>query len=91
MKKRLTIEVFFILGVASLTLLVGLILFQNKLFDGKDLDLQLHDTYIILPKTFLLLAVFATLLVLVNLARAVYHKLNNKLVNIILGPYLSYL
>jgi len=88
MKKQLTIEFSIVLGVASSSFLVGLTLFQNKLFDGKNLDIQLHDTYVVLPKTFILLVIFATLLVLINLARAIYHKLNNKLVNIILGTLL---
>ena len=88
MKKRLTIEISLVIGVALSSFLVGLILFRNKLFDGKDLDIQFHDTYIVLPKTFILLVIFTILLMLIYFVRAIYHKLNSKPVNVILGTLL---
>lgn len=76
-------ELYWILGTILLTLTIGVIIFGDKLFNGYLLDLQIHDTYYIFPKYFLLAAIFTFLLIVVYLNRLIYWKFTNRILNIL--------
>jgi hypothetical protein len=84
MRAKLTRELYWLLGTVILTGLIGLWIFGDKLIDSTPIDIQLHDTYYVFPKTYLLTIVFLGLLTTTYLTRGIYFKLNNKIINGIL-------
>lgn len=66
-----------------LTLTIGVIIFGDKLFNGNLLDLQIHDTYYIFRKYFLLTAIFIFLLISIYLNRLIYWKSNKRVFSIL--------
>jgi hypothetical protein len=78
MRAKLTRELYWLLGTVILTGLIGLWIFGDKLIDSTPIDIQLHDTYYVFPKTYLLTIVFLGLLTTTYLTRGIYFKLNNK-------------
>jgi hypothetical protein len=91
MKTRFREELYWLLGTMSLTLVIGLLFFGRNLFNGRLLDLQLHDTYIIFPKSFFMAGVFIFLLTGTYLNRGIYRKLNKRSVSILLTIILALL
>ena len=89
MKTRVFKEIFWILGATLTTLIIGYILFDDKLFNGRLLDLQVHDTYYIFPKTFFLVLIGLTLLISIYLIRGLYWKSNKRFVNVVLTLILA--
>jgi hypothetical protein len=83
MKAHLKKELYWALGIICLTQIAGFVIFGGKLFNGRLLDLQIHDTYFIFPKYFFLAAVFIFLLVGMYLNRAIYWKLNNRVLSVL--------
>src|SRR5688572_21675433 len=83
MSTKLRRELYWILGTVLLTLTIGLFIFGDKLFNGRFLDLQLHDTYFIFPKTLFLTAIFIFLLGGMYFNRGIYNKLENKVVSVL--------
>ena len=84
MRPKLLRELYWVLGTITLTGLIGLWIFGNKIFDPTPVDIQLHDTYYVFPKTVLLTTIFIGLLTTTYLTRGIYYKLNNKIINGIL-------
>jgi hypothetical protein len=84
MRAKLTRELYWLLGTVILTGLIGLWIFGDKIFDSTPVDIQLHDTYYVFPKTLLLTVIFIGLLTTTYLTRGIYFKLNNKIINGIL-------
>jgi len=85
MNTKLKKELYWVLGAISATVIIGLIIFGNGLFNGRLLDLQLHDKYYIFPKTLFLTAVLFILLLSTYLIRGIYWKLDNRIVNTLLA------
>jgi hypothetical protein len=82
-------EVYWLLAIAGVTFVVGLLVFGSTLWDGEPADVHgigvgtgnsemgeflHHDTRISFPKSFLLVAIFAVLLALVYGCRAVFGR-----------------
>lgn|GEM_PF-5331114 len=65
-------------------------IFGRNLFNGRLLDLQLHDTYIVFPKTLFMAGVFILLLGGMYLNRRIYFKLNNRTLSILLAIILTF-
>lgn len=84
MNTRLRKELYWILGTISLTILIVLLIFGDKLFNGRLLELQLHDTYFIFPKFLFVTIIFILLAVGMYLNRGIYWKMNNKAIGILL-------
>lgn len=84
MRAKLTRELYWLLGTVILAGLVGLWIFGDKSFDPTPVDIQLHDTYYVFPKTLLLTVIFLFLLTTTYLTRVIYYKLDNRMVNGIL-------
>lgn len=84
MRVKLTKELYWLLGTAILTGLIGLWIFGDKMFDPTPVDIQLHDTYYVFPKTLLLTVICLFLLTMTYLMRVIYYKLDNRIVNGIL-------
>jgi hypothetical protein len=74
-------ELYWLLGTVTLTGLIGVWIFGDKIFDSTPADFQLHDTYYVFPKTFLLTFILISLLTTMYVARGIYYKLNNRIVN----------
>lgn len=84
MRDKLTRELYWLLATAILTGVIGLWIFGAHIFDPTPADIQLHDSYYVFPKAFLLIAVFVALLSGAYLSRGIYFKLHNKILNGIL-------
>ena len=84
MKTSLNKELRWLLGTTALSAIIALGFFGKKLFNGHPLELQIHDTYYLFPKYFLLSAIFIILLISVYLNRLSYWKSNNRRMNILL-------
>ena len=84
-------ELYWIIGTILLTLTIALFIFGAKLFNGQFLDLQLHDTYFIFPKTLFVTAIFIFLLVGMYLNRGIFNKLENKAVSILVTIVLIFI
>jgi hypothetical protein len=84
MRTRLKTEFYWLLGTIAVTVIIGLLIFENSLFNGRLLDLQVHDTYFIFPKMLFLTIMFVTLLASTYLIRVIYWKVNNRVVNVTL-------
>jgi uncharacterized protein with ParB-like and HNH nuclease domain len=89
MNTKLRRELQWIIGTILSTLIIGLLIFGDRLFNGRALDLQLHDTYFIFPKILLLAAIFIFLLLGTYLNRVIYNNANNKVANIVLAIFLA--
>jgi len=79
MSKSLIKELYWILGTILLTLTIGVLSLGSKLFNGQLLDLQLHDTYFIIPKMLLMSGIFIFLLMNAYINRRIWNRLNNRL------------
>src|SRR5690606_34061399 len=86
---RLTKEIIWILGTMFIAFIIGLLCFGDTLFNGRPLDLQIHDTYYIFPKTFYLIIIWITIILATYIIRGLYRKSNNRLVNIIITVILT--
>jgi hypothetical protein len=84
-------ELYWLLGTISLTLTIGLVIFGDKLFNGRPLDLQIHDTYFIFPKILFLTVIFICLLGGMYLNRAIYNKWDNRAVSILVAILLTFI
>lgn len=84
MREKLIRELYWVLGTLTLTAVIGLWIFDDKIFDSTPVDIQLHDTYYVFPKTLLLTMIFIGLLTTTYLTKGIYFKLNNKIINGIL-------
>jgi hypothetical protein len=84
MRPKLLRELYWVLGTVTLTGLIGLWIFGDKIFNSTPVDIQLHDTYYVFPKTLLLALIFFFLLTTTYLTRGIYYKLDNKIINGIL-------
>ncbi len=84
MRARIISEIYWVLGTVILTGAIGLWIFGDQILDSTPVDIQLHDTYYVFPKTILLTVIFIGLLTTTYLTRGIYFKLNNKIINGIL-------
>ncbi len=84
MKARLIKELYWILGTIILFILTGLILFGKALFNGRSIEIQLHDTYFVFAKSFLLTIIFIGFLTTNYLIKVLYYKGNDAILNSIL-------
>jgi hypothetical protein len=91
MSTKLRKEMYWILGTIMLTLTIALFIFGDKLFNGRLLDLQLHDTYFIFPKTLFVTAIFIFLLIGMYLNRGIFSKLENKAASILVTIVLLFI
>ena len=91
MKTPLKKELYWVLGTISLTLTVGLIIFGDKLFNGRLLDLQVHDSYFIFHKYLFLTAIFIFLLGGMYLNRGIFNILDNRVVSILVAIILTFI
>ncbi len=82
MNAKLKKELYWILGTILVTLIIGLLLFNDKLFNGRLLDLQVHDTYFVFPKMLFVTAIFTVLLVSMYLNRGIFKGLDNRALSI---------
>jgi hypothetical protein len=80
MRKNLTTEVFWLIGIAILTYWIAYSILGDRILNGKTLELQNHDTYIIVPKIPLLVLVFAVLLLIMYLFRWLHATAMNRTV-----------
>lgn len=88
MKRELATEAVWIIVNLLLALVIAFLIFGKRLFDGIAADIQLHDTYFVFPKEHITIIIFMALLTISYLARAIYYKLNNRLINFLLMPLL---
>ena len=91
MSTKLRNELYWIVGTILLTLTIGLLIFGDKLFNGRLLDLQLHDTYFIFPKTLFVTAIFVFLMGSMYLNRGIYNKLENKVASVLVTIVLIFI
>lgn len=91
MSTKLRRELYWIIGTILSTLIIGLLIFGDRLFNGRALDLQVHDSYFIFPKILFLTAIFIVLLLGMYLNRGIYNKLNNRVANIVLAIVLTFI
>ena len=89
MRARLIREIYWVFGTVILTGVIGLWIFGDQILDTRPIDIQVHDTYYVFPKTILLTVIFIGLLTTTYLVRGIYFKLNNKVINGILTILLS--
>ncbi len=73
-----------VFGVVLLTGLIGILTLGLRLIRFEPIDIQIHDTYIVVGNFTYLLVIFTILLVGIYLIRAVATKFNNLPVNLIL-------
>ncbi|MCD9018456.1 hypothetical protein [Parachryseolinea silvisoli] len=64
-------ELYWAGAILLSTLITGILVFGEALWDGQPVDIQLHDTYFVLTKTLFLVVVFIVLAVVVYGCRAV--------------------
>src|SRR5689334_5086282 len=69
MGKRIRTELFWILGVGILTNLIWYSILGDLLSNGRPLEVQNHDTYLIVPKSLLIGLTFFVLLLITYLLR----------------------
>lgn len=84
MRKKLIKETYWILAITTLTGVIGLWIFGDKILDPTPVDIQFHDTYFVFPKTLLITVIFIVLLTATYLMRGIYFRLNNKIINSVL-------
>lgn len=70
MNDKITRELPWLLGVTILSVLTSFLLLGNKFFDLSPVDIQLHDTYYVIPKLIFLLIILMVLLTFTYLIRA---------------------
>lgn len=86
---RLTKEMIWTTGTMLAAFAIGLVLFGASLFNGRPLDVQVHDTYYVFPKTFYIISVWVTVIAATYAIRALYKRSNNRLVNIVMAAILT--
>jgi hypothetical protein len=85
MRQKVTKELYWVFGAGLLTGIIALSIFGYRVFDPTPIDIQLHDTYFVFPKSFLLTIIFIGLLTASYITRGIYFKLDNKIINGILA------
>jgi hypothetical protein len=80
MKISVTKEIYWTVGTAIVTGIIGLLLFNGRLWGGQPIEVQLHDTYLVFSKQSMLAIIFLILLTGCYLTRTIYYKLDNKIV-----------
>lgn len=78
-------EVFCVIGVFILTNFVLYSFLGNTLFNGNRLEIQNHDTYLVIPKGFLIAVTFALLLILSYVLRWIHALTIGKVIVIVLS------
>jgi len=78
MRKKLTIEIFWIVGVVILSNLILYSILGDLLTNGRLLEIQNHDTFLIVPKTHLISLTFIAVLLYMYLLRWIYSKEINR-------------
>jgi hypothetical protein len=74
-------ELYWSLGTIALTVIVGLWMFEGRLFGPPTIDIQLHNGYYIFKKYHILVAFLFGVLSSIYMIRGIYYKLNNRIVN----------
>lgn len=82
-KSKVKREFYWMLGTILLTLIVGAVIFGDNMFNGYNLELQVHDTYYIFPKSLLMTAIFVFLMISTYLNRLIYRISTNRIVNVL--------
>ncbi len=78
MRKRLRTELLWLLGVVTLAYFIWYSILGHLLFNGRLLEIQNHDTYIIVPKLVLVGITFLVLLLVMYVMRWVHSKTINR-------------
>jgi hypothetical protein len=77
-------ELYWIEGILLATFITGALVFGDALWDGRPIDIQLHDTYFVFTKTLFLVVVFIVLFVIVYGCRAVFSS-SSIILKIVMG------
>ena len=82
MAKRIRTEIFWIIGLVVLTNLIWYSILGGLLSNGRLLEIQIHDTYLIVPKLFLVGLTFLVLLLFMYLLRWIHARTINRTLTI---------
>jgi hypothetical protein len=79
LKISITKELYWTFGTVIIALAFGLLLFNTRLWDGQQIEIQLPNAHLAFSKTFFLTIIFLALLTGCYLTGAIYYRLDNRI------------
>jgi hypothetical protein len=88
MKTRLLKECYWILGVIGITIITGVLIFDERLFSSDFIDVQIYDTYYVFPKSFFTLIIFLLLVITAITIRVINARLKSRVMAVVIALFL---